>query len=428
MHALKRFIQQSSTMSIMFSIMILAGVLVGSIFPPFAKLFVTVSPGKTVLFSVSCVLAGLFLGIGNYYIARAILYNPLKSITGKVKELSSGDLTVRMEIQGMDLIGQLAHAIESLSESFRQTAGNTLNAAQEVIQVSDQVTSLSKTYIEKSNQSMVISTQQVQNASDQVKSFNKVSETIQKMLAGIYEINELLQSSTQTALRFMSTSLRGTELVQELDQGIINVKSDLNKTQNRANQLQQNSNQINSIVSLIQGIAAQTNLLALNASIEAARAGEAGKGFSVVADEVRKLANASSAAAKEISDLLNSMNKDIGALVSSTDITFNTLIQEESSMKEAQSVFGEITQGADLLKDCIESAEKKLDSTNNDTSEVKTALTQMNSLNNSSWEFALKIGTIFETQAHGFQALAKQVESLQHTLNEMTYGLDSLKL
>lgn len=428
MSAIKRLIQNSSTMSLMFTIMLLTGALVGLIFPPFAKLFVSVTPGKAFLFSVSCVLAGLLLGVGNYYIARAILYNPIKSITEKVKVLSSGDLTVRMEIQGMDLIGQLAQAIESLSESFKNTAGNTLNAAQEVIQVSDQVNSLSQSYIEKSNDSMAISKQQVQNTSDQVESFTKVSDTIQKMLSGIYEINELLQSSTQTALQFMSTSLRGTELVQELDQGIANVKSDLNSTQSRANQLQQNTNQINSIVALIQGIAAQTNLLALNASIEAARAGEAGKGFSVVADEVRKLANASSEAAKEISDLLLTMNNDIRSLVTSTNTTFNTLIQEESSMKEAQSVFGEIAQGADLLKNCIESAEKKLENTNNDTSEVKTALTQMKSLNNSSWEFVLKIGTIFENQAQGFKALANRVDSLQQTLNEMTYGLDALKL
>lgn len=428
MHLFKKFLSRFSTMSLMFSTMLFAGALVGLIFPPFAQLFVTVSPGKTILFTVSCVLAGFLLGIGNYFIARAILYNPFKSITQKVKEISSGDLTIHMEINGTDLIGQLAQAIELLSESFRQTSENTLKAAQKVVQVSDQVTTRSQSYIEKSHQSTEISNQQVQNASDQIEAFQQVSAIIQKMLEEVNEINLLLQSATQTALQFMTTSTEGTGLILKLDQGIENIKSDLNLTKSRVNLLQQNSNQINSIVALIQGIASKTNLLALNASIEAARAGEAGKGFSVVADEVRKLAVASSDAAKQISTHLHSMNKDISLLVMSTDTTFNALIHEESSMEEAQNVFGEIASKADLLKNSIQSAEKMLDSTNQEASQVKTALGQMNTFSNSSWDFAIKIGALFEEQAIGLQTLANQSESLQLTLNEMTAGLDSLKL
>ena len=75
------------------------------------------------------------------------------------------------------------------------------------------------------------------------------------------------------------------------------------------------SEKIQSVTSVIEGIAAQTNLLALNAAIEAARAGDQGRGFAVVADEVRQLSARTARATEEVAETLQAVRSDTGVIV-----------------------------------------------------------------------------------------------------------------
>jgi methyl-accepting chemotaxis protein len=112
------------------------------------------------------------------------------------------------------------------------------------------------------------------------------------------------------AERAANAALEGGEAIDQ----VVGKMADIEKTVNHSAvvvaELGVRSREIGQIVATISGIAGQTNLLALNAAIEAARAGEQGRGFAVVAEEVRKLAEQSQEAAKQIADLVGTIQSD----------------------------------------------------------------------------------------------------------------------
>ena len=80
-------------------------------------------------------------------------------------------------------------------------------------------------------------------------------------------------------------------------------------------QLEEQSREINQVVTTIQGIAEQTNLLALNAAIEAARAGDHGRGFAVVASEVRELSLMTNDSTHQIESTIHGLTTGIDKTV-----------------------------------------------------------------------------------------------------------------
>ncbi|MFL3649862.1 MAG: methyl-accepting chemotaxis protein [Pseudoalteromonas sp.] len=192
---------------------------------------------------------------------------------------------------------------------------------------SAQASAHSNTQVTESMQSTEQSSEQQINLSHSIINASmRITQSLQNIVSNTDSVHEV----NNEHLNFVKLS--ASELLALVKQVKL-ITNMLGNFSNTVAGLKENSENIRSILKMVEEFSDQTNLLALNAAIEAARAGEAGRGFAVVADEVRTLSIKVSGATRQISDFINQMNE----LVSETNKESEQLIAHSNSAQSAIS-------------------------------------------------------------------------------------------
>ena len=264
---------------------------------------------------------------------------PLNNINNVMSEIAKNtDLTLRVDDSGEDEFAQTAISVNTMLAHFKSLITELLSL---VCTLREQTESLSENSI-----SIASSTDQQQHQT------TILATAITQMSTAIKEVADTAITTSNKANESDNVAQEGLNSVQNNIQAINQLNDLLNQTKTDIDSLSDKTNEINSVVQIIQSVAEQTNLLALNAAIEAARAGESGRGFAVVADEVRQLAYNTQKATEQISAMIVSLQDASRRTVSSMD---EAAMQTEKSVSIAagsaesiQRITSAITEIVDL--------------------------------------------------------------------------------
>ena len=207
-------------------------------------------------------------------------------------------------------------------QQIEEEKENTEELMQQLMTVSERLTNDIQVVTEKM-ETLELSSGKTKNSMEEVaQGTSEAVDTIQVQLEKTEEIQQTVQSVTRASdniTEHIADTQRELEAAQNnIDNLIRHVQLSNTANENvskELNELYMYTDQMQSIVQMINEVTDQTSLLSLNASIEAARAGEAGRGFAVVAAEISSLATQTQQATVDITNLIDNISRELEGVV-----------------------------------------------------------------------------------------------------------------
>ncbi|ABE30964.1 hypothetical protein DR64_4160 [Paraburkholderia xenovorans LB400] len=319
------------------------------------------------LISGGALLIGVLAAAISYLALSRAIARPLDAALGYFDAISAGDLRRPVIVTSRDEMGRLLEGIARMQRSLTDTVRSVRSGSESIATATRQIAAGN---IDLSSRT-----------EEQASALQQTASSMEELTGTVRQNADNARQASSLAANASEIANKGSAVVDK----VVGTMGDIN----------QSSARIADIISIIEGIAFQTNILALNAAVEAARAGEDGRGFAVVAGEVRSLAQRSSAAAKEIKELIDTSVERVQSGSALVDEAGRTMTDIIGAVQRVTDIMGEIAAASEEQSGGID--------------QVARAVTQMD-------EVTQQNAALVEEAAAAASSLEDQAGKLRHAV------------
>ena len=333
----------------------------------------------TILIPISITLGVvLLLAIVVSVLVTKGITKPIKQVMERMKDIASGDLSRKpLRPKYNNEIGQLVIATNQMNDRMREVL-NQINEVSGTVSSHSEELTQSAHEVSVGSEQIAMTMQELAAGSEtQANSASDLSSAMTEFATRIQESNEYGEQIQEASNHVLDMTDEGSQLMNGSTKQMTNIHQVVKESVHKVSELNNQSQEISKLVTVIKEIADQTNLLALNAAIEAARAGEHGRGFSVVAEEVRKLAEQTASSVTEITGIVENIQNGFGTVTESLQEGYSEVEKGTSQIETTGKTFNNISLSVNKMVNSINQVSVNLADISASSQEMNSAIQEI---------------------------------------------------
>lgn len=325
---------------------------------------------------------------------------PVNSIVSTLKQLESGDLSVRLDMQRQDEFHAIETGFNSMVGELKTLVGHAQRSA---VQMTTSVTEIAAT----SRQQQATATETAATTTEIGATSREIAATSRDLVRTMGEVSDNAEQTSVLA----GTGQLGLTRMEEIMRHVMGAADVVN---GKLSILNEKAGNINHVVTTIVKVADQTNLLSLNAAIEAEKAGEYGKGFAVVAVEVRRLADQTAVATYDIEQMVREIQSAVSAGVMGMDKFSEEVRRGIGEMAQMGDQLAQIIQQVQALAPRIQMVNEGMQAQSTGAEQINQALVQLSEASSQTVDSLRQAGAA--------------IDELNQVANNLRVGVSSFKV